>query len=53
MLPGYCGELWDFFFFFIKRVNVPVHLKDSAIDIALKMADSRISAVTTELGTPR
>ncbi len=31
--------------------NVPVHLKDFAIETALKMADSLISALTTEQGS--
>ncbi len=31
--------------------NVPVHWKDFAIETALKMADSLISALTTEQGS--
>lgn len=43
MLPGFCGALWWFF------ADVPVHRKDFAFETALKMADSLISAQTTEL----
>lgn len=46
MCPGFCGELWDFF----QDVNVPMHWKHFAIEIAPKMATPLISALTAELG---